>query len=261
VSGNIPSAWASAATPRDVEIVLESGPQSKSYLMPVRADGSFSGAVASPFPGPADIGFGPASFGLDAQASSPGPFFAVGVYIPQTAALPDDLQASAAIDYNDAALSPALKTAATLWANAPDPKSGLEAISKWTSTTLHYDDQRLNTASATWATAGEVYQAGTGICQDYADLLVGLYRGIGIPAEVVGGLVTDAWTDGTSVQAGSTHAWVSVDLGSSNFIMDPTWDGSGSAQDDFLTDAYVTQTAWYTATHFLSHENASDPVN
>ena len=62
-------------------------------------------------------------------------------------------------------------------------------------------------------TAAEAYAKGCGVCQDYAQLLLGLLRAAGIPARYVAGLFEGE---------GSTHAWVEYYDGSCWHGVDPT---------------------------------------
>ncbi|WP_165052686.1 MULTISPECIES: transglutaminase family protein [unclassified Adlercreutzia] len=68
-------------------------------------------------------------------------------------------------------------------------------------------------ATDTTTTAAEAYEAGRGVCQDYAHVLIALCRALGIPARYVTGLM---------VGEGATHAWVEVHDGERWRGLDPT---------------------------------------
>ena len=261
VSGTVPASWLGPNAPEDVEVALTSAAQVKTYVLPLDGAGDFSGVVASPYAGAVEVSLSPAAFGLGAAASSSVAPCVVQIEVPQAADLPEELQASAILDFNDAGLAEAMGTAAALWQNAPDPRSGLEAISNWISSTIIYDYPRLHGTDIAWATATQVYAAQTGICQDYSDLLVSLLRVLGVPSQVVQGYVSGTWVSSWGQSATPNHAWVEAEIGGEQVILDPTWNGSDAAQDNFLTNAYAAQTSWYQATHDLVGVDDGDPVN
>ena len=65
---------------------------------------------------------------------------------------------------------------------------------------MRYDDE----ATAVGTTAGEAYEAGHGVCQDYVHIFCAAARAIGIPARYVSGHLFRR--DGANVQP-ATHAW------------------------------------------------------
>ena len=68
-------------------------------------------------------------------------------------------------------------------------------------------------ATSTSTTAAEAFGCETGVCQDYAHVMVSLCRSLGIPARYVTGLM---------VGHGATHAWVEVHDGRRWCGFDPT---------------------------------------
>lgn len=62
-------------------------------------------------------------------------------------------------------------------------------------------------------TAEEAFAGGTGVCQDYAHILISLLRSAGIPARYVAGLL---------LGEGATHAWVEAWTGAGWMGLDPT---------------------------------------
>lgn len=76
-------------------------------------------------------------------------------------------------------------------------------------------------------TIEEVLELGEGVCQDFAHLMIGCLRSIGIPAAYVSGYLETEPPPGKERLTGvdRTHAWVSVYLGAGNWIgIDPTND-------------------------------------
>lgn len=71
-------------------------------------------------------------------------------------------------------------------------------------------------------TAAETLALGTGTCRDFAVLMIGALRSLGIAARFVTGYLYDD-TSGTTRGGGSTHAWCSVYLPGAGWIeYDPT---------------------------------------
>jgi transglutaminase-like putative cysteine protease len=69
----------------------------------------------------------------------------------------------------------------------------------------------------------EALRSRRGVCQDYAHIMIGLLRNIGVPARYVSGYLFQRSGDNTRSTEGATHAWVEAllpDLGWTGF--DPT---------------------------------------
>jgi len=69
--------------------------------------------------------------------------------------------------------------------------------------------------TANTTTAQEAFELGSGVCQDYAHILLALLRRSGIPCRYVAGLASDY---------GETHAWVEAWIGDRYYGVDPTRD-------------------------------------
>ena len=76
----------------------------------------------------------------------------------------------------------------------------------------------------TRTTAGEAFDLGLGVCQDYSHLFISVCRALGIPARYVSGyvnhpgeLATHAWSQ---VWGGDKVGWVDVDPTTSKFVTD-----------------------------------------
>ena len=67
-------------------------------------------------------------------------------------------------------------------------------------------------------TIDEVLDLGEGVCQDFAHLMIGSLRSVGIPAAYVSGYLETEPPPGKERLTGvdRTHAWVSVYLGDGN---------------------------------------------
>lgn len=72
-------------------------------------------------------------------------------------------------------------------------------------------------------TAAEAFEAGAGVCQDYAHILIALCRAAGIPARYVNGFL---------IGNGETHAWVEV-------YHDGCWEGLDPTNDCRIEYGYI----------------------
>jgi transglutaminase-like putative cysteine protease len=99
--------------------------------------------------------------------------------------------------------------AARLRARAADDRELAMAANRWTHSALAYE----RGATGIRTTAAEALALGRGVCQDYAHLMLGLCRLLGLPARYVSGHL---------LGEGGTHAWVEV------LLPDPA--GSGLAE-------------------------------
>jgi transglutaminase-like putative cysteine protease len=85
------------------------------------------------------------------------------------------------------------------------PQETVFAVSKWVHDTLKY--QRGTTG--VHSSAVDAWQAGEGVCQDYAHLTLAMLRAVGVPSRYVSGYLhtkPDAAVGETVV--GESHAWV-----------------------------------------------------
>lgn len=72
-----------------------------------------------------------------------------------------------------------------------------EAISEWVANSMRYGSG----ATGVHTTAAQALHGGKGLCQDYAHIMLGMCRAVGIPARYVSGhMLAD----------GGSHAWVDV---------------------------------------------------
>lgn len=78
---------------------------------------------------------------------------------------------------------------------------------------LYQDFQYVSGSTDIYTTAGEAWKKRTGVCQDYAHIMITLCRMKGIPARYVNGLM---------IGEGYTHAWVEIYTGEGWYGLDPT---------------------------------------
>lgn len=97
-----------------------------------------------------------------------------------------------------------------------------EAANAWTASALSYAYGSTTVST----TAAEAIAAGSGVCQDYAHVMLSLCRAAGVPARYVSGHL---------VGEGGSHAWVEVIVGSLAVAFDPTNDRR--ARGDYVTVA------------------------
>lgn len=99
-----------------------------------------------------------------------------------------------------------------------------------------FSDFRYDQAATTLATPiEEVFARRRGVCQDFAHVMIGALRSIGVPARYVSGYVrggSDA-SDGDLVGAHASHAWVAAFCGGAGWVeVDPT-------NDHIVSDQHV----------------------
>ncbi len=104
---------------------------------------------------------------------------------------------------------------------------------------IHHDFEFDPSATDVSTTAEELLDAHGGVCQDFAHLMIGCLRSLGLPARYVSGyLETDPPPDRPRLQGSDvSHAWASVHLPEVGWLdLDPT-------NDQVVGDRHVT-TAW-----------------
>ena len=93
---------------------------------------------------------------------------------------------------------------------------------------MQYDTQKAETVQKGYLpNTDEALDTGKGICFDYAVLLAVMLRSRGIPTRMLIGTVTPE---------NLYHSWNSVYLGGKWVWMDPTLDGTGHREQDYLTE-------------------------
>lgn len=85
-------------------------------------------------------------------------------------------------------------------------------------------------------TIDEVFDLGEGVCQDFAHVMIGCLRSVGVPAGYVSGYLETEPPPGKERLTGvdRTHAWVSVYLGDGN------WAGIDPTNDQMAGPRYIT---------------------
>lgn len=249
VCGEAPASWLDPAWPDAIQVNLwHSGKPLKSYLLPL-THGVFSDVVAVPFRGDVLVTFTPAFYGWRASSTST-ERETILLNVPSAAVLPVHLQASALLDFNNPVLCPALDVAATLWRNAPDPQSGIQAISNWAGAYVS-GNLPIIVSHPGFSTASQVYRTGMGLYQDNPDFLVALLRGIGVPSQIVQGYVSDQWSPSGSPTTDSELLgfWAQSDLPAAEMPLDIAMSGRNLLNQYYVTNAYTWPTLWFTGTH------------
>jgi transglutaminase-like putative cysteine protease len=115
------------------------------------------------------------------------------------------------------------------------PLSSMHALMEAVHERVEYDIAATHAAT----TAAQAFDAGRGVCQDHAHILIGLARSIGIPARYVTGyLVLDDAGDGAVRDAAAAHhAWAEA------MIPDLGWVGFDPANCMCPTERYVRLTS------------------
>ncbi len=102
------------------------------------------------------------------------------------------------VNYENAAKT--IETAASLTKDADDLLSKVEVIYHFVVSNISYDTEKAATVQSGYLPdLDEVLSAKTGICFDYASLMTGMLRSLGIPCKLVVGYADDVY-----------HAWISV---------------------------------------------------
>jgi transglutaminase-like putative cysteine protease len=86
-------------------------------------------------------------------------------------------------------------------------------------------------STAVTSTAREVWQLGSGVCQDFSHVALGALRSIGLPARYVSGYLHPGSADHRGTVTGESHSWIEWWCGS--------WVAYDPTQGHRLTDRYV----------------------
>lgn len=122
-----------------------------------------------------------------------------------------------------------------LAAREPDPFLRVKALHDWVVTRLTYDDDSLLPGKRKPQDAQSVFEGRTGVCEGYARLLVALGKVTGDQIVYVVGDVREA----TGEAAPVGHAWNTVEIKGSWYVLDATWDDpkvDGRAGNVYSTD-------------------------
>jgi transglutaminase-like putative cysteine protease len=116
------------------------------------------------------------------------------------------------------------------WSNPADTFDGVRTLSRLVHDTFAY--QRNVTTVATTVT--EVLRLRTGVCQDFAHVLIGLCRSVGVPARYVSGYTVDQGPNAEGVRREqASHAWVEA------YTPTHGWRGLDATNDVVVGDAHV----------------------
>ena len=97
----------------------------------------------------------------------------------------------------------------------PTPSLAIRGAIEATRDRIRYDDA----ATGVTTTAGQAWQIGAGVCQDYSHTLLSLLRAMRIPARYVSGYLHDEEEAPGRTVVGESHAWIEV------------WNGGWEAYD------------------------------
>jgi len=149
---------------------------------------------------------------------------------------PRPLLPSDAIDFlSPSPLVPALPEFGELLAEggvAGDPTSfeGVSALSRLVHDGFTYE----RNVTTVGTTVGEVMRLRTGVCQDFAHVLIGLCRAAGVPARYVSGYTVSApTTDNEPQREQASHAWVEA------YTPTHGWRGFDATNAVVVGDAHV----------------------
>jgi transglutaminase-like putative cysteine protease len=100
-----------------------------------------------------------------------------------------------------------------------DPLTAVRALSQIIYDSLDYESG----VTAADSPIDEALNAGRGVCQDFAHIMIAVCRGWGVPARYVSGYLATSKDDGDRSDPQATHAWVEVFLPSLRWVgFDPT---------------------------------------
>lgn len=149
---------------------------------------------------------------------------------------PRQLSPSEEIDFlTPSPLVPALPEfsevlAAGHWSDSGPTFELVRSLSKFVHDTFTYQRDVTNVST----TVGEVLRMRTGVCQDFAHVLIGLCRAANVPARYVSGYtVADLHEDDAGRREQASHAWVEA------FTPTHGWRGFDATNDVVVGDAHV----------------------
>ncbi|MEN6595041.1 MAG: transglutaminase-like domain-containing protein [Clostridiaceae bacterium] len=124
--------------------------------------------------------------------------------------------------------SDTVETSREVTGELTDEEKIVKACYRFVVNHIAYDTQKAKTVESGYLpNADETLETGKGICFDYSVLLAVMLRSQGIPTRVVIGMVSPE---------NLYHAWNSVYLDGEWVWMDPTLDGMGHRESDYVTE-------------------------
>lgn len=150
-------------------------------------------------------------------------------------ARPTALSPGDAADYQG--VSPLIPRSAELAATAApfkvDGEAPFETVQKLMHAVFERFEYRSDVTTVA-STVTEVLEHRTGVCQDFAHVLIGLCRALGIPARYVSGyILAGAESDAPTRGAGASHAWVEA------FTPTHGWRGFDPTNDLMASEHHV----------------------
>ncbi len=247
------------------------------FRLPV-VNGHFSSLLRSPFSGPVQVVLFPnylqtltsiadtsanGSFSLPVPSSS----YDVNVAGTPPGVLARSLLPSSQGDYN---MSPRFaSTAAVLLENSPSLQTAIQAISNYASEVLLYNTNEIQTGANgslphyKYQSNLAAWNAGSGVCQDYATLAESLLQSVGLPTQLLGGYANPSWTTLPASDSNplDSHAWIQVWTGSGWMPIDPTWADAGAVSvNAMITNQFFGNTSDFLRTHLLEPAQSYYPM-
>ncbi len=247
------------------------------FRLPV-VNGHFSGLLRSPFSGPVQVVLFPnylqtltriadtsanGSFSLPVPSSS----YDVNVSGTPPGVLARSLLPSSQGDYN---MSPRFaSTAAVLLENSPSLQTAIQAISNYASEVLLYNSNEIQTGANgslphyKYQSNLAAWNAGSGVCQDYATLAESLLQSVGLPTQLLGGYANPSWTTLPASDSNplDSHAWIQVWTGSGWMPIDPTWADAGAVSvNAMITNQFFGNTSDFLRTHLVEPAQSYYPM-
>ncbi len=123
----------------------------------------------------------------------------------------------------------------TIASREPEPFARVKALHDWVVTRLRYDDDSLKPGQRKPQDAQAVFASRTGVCEGYARLMVALGK---VTGDQIVYVVGDTREE-TGEAAPIGHAWNTVEIKGSWYVIDATWDDpkvNGRVEDSYSTD-------------------------
>ena len=131
---------------------------------------------------------------------------------------------------NEASMCSAMNVAKKTYALSEGESAYL--VYKWITQNIVYDCYALNHGGIDYTEQG-TYNKGKGVCAGYAAIFETMCNSLGVEAEYVVGYSKGSGFVPGVIPKRSDHAWNSVKIGSSYYLVDSTWGSGGCDGDTF----------------------------
>jgi transglutaminase-like putative cysteine protease len=106
----------------------------------------------------------------------------------------------------------AIRKARELTEHLTSQAEKIEAIHQFVINHVAYDYQKARTVTGAYVPSVEgTFETGTGICYDYASLMAGMLRSVGVPTKVSVGYVGTVYHAWNEIHLEATDEWITVD--------------------------------------------------